>query len=137
MSIDNPYKPPESSSIQLSGRERLLRIAKAQRQVNFAALLYLLNTPVLMAINAIGNGTPWAPFLFGLIILFVFGFGAVSVYKLAAIYRGNLVAVVYALGLLVPVLGLLLLLTISGKATKELRAAGIKVGLLGANPNSF
>ena len=49
----------------------------------------------------------------------------------------NIVAIIYVLGLLVPLLGLLLLLSVSGKATKELRSAGIKVGLLGANPNAI
>ncbi len=62
--------------------------------------------------------------------------GVVSVFSLASIFRGRVVAVIYVIGQIVPLLGLLLLLSINGKATKELRAAGIRVGIMGANPDS-
>jgi asparagine N-glycosylation enzyme membrane subunit Stt3 len=139
MSIENPYKSPETvspGSDAPKDRDRLRRIARAQRQVNLAVLLYLAIIPVNLALGAVGGGAPWVSVVLGLFVLIILGLGATSVYKLASIFRGNVVAVVYVLGLLVPLLGLLLLLSISGKATKELREAGIKVGLLGADPNA-
>ena len=105
--------------------------------MNLAALLYLAIIPVNIALVAIGEGSPWASVLLGLFLLIVLGLGALSFYRLASMYRGRIVAVIYAFGLLVPIFGLLLLLSISGNATKELRMAGIKVGLLVANPNAI
>ncbi|MCA9157448.1 MAG: hypothetical protein KDA72_03930 [Planctomycetales bacterium] len=142
MSSENPYLPPASTSLGSSmpipqAKERLRRIANAQRQVNLALLLYIAIFPVSFGLGAVGGGAPWAALLLGLFALAVIILGAISVYRLAAVFRGKVVALIYVIGLLVPLLGLLLLLSISGKATKELRAAGIKVGLLGANPSDI
>jgi len=45
--------------------------------------------------------------------------------------------VLYAILMFIPCVGLLVLLSLSGKATKQLQQAGIKVGLMGADPNSI
>ncbi len=142
MSNENPYLPPASTSLGSSipipqAKERLRRIASAQRQVNLALLLYIAIFPVSFGLGVFGVGAPWAALLLGFFALAVIIMGTISVYKLAAVFRGKVVAIIYVIGLLVPLLGLLLLLSISGKATKELRAAGIKVGLLGANPSDI
>lgn len=140
MSLDNPFQSPETVSVHTASptdRDRLRRIASAQRQVNIAVLLYLSLIPVNMVLGAIGSGSMWAPVLVLVLGLVVLGLGAISVFKLASIFRGKLVAVIYVLGLIVPLLGLLLLLSISSKATKELRNAGFQVGLMGVNPNSI
>ena len=142
MSSDNPYTPPVLTSFgsempESQAKERLRRIAIAQRQVNVAVLLYLALLPLSFGLGTVAGGAPWGGLALGIYALVVVGLGIVSVYKLAAIFRGSVVAILYVIGLLVPLLGLLLLLSISGKATKELRAAGIKVGLLGANPSDI
>lgn len=140
MATHNPYAPPGVREVTLApstDRSELRKIATAQRQVNIAALLYLLLVPGNIGLSNVTDGAPWTRIVIGVMALSVFTFGAVSVYKLAAIFRGKIVAVVHAIGLLVPLLGLLLLLSNSQQATKILRENGIRVGLLGANPNSI
>jgi len=45
--------------------------------------------------------------------------------------------VLYAILMIIPCVSLIMLLVLSGKATTRLSQAGIKVGLLGADPNSI
>ncbi len=142
MSLENPYQPPETNSSiteepENQDQNRLQKIASAQRQVNYAVLLYLGFMPLNIVLSDLAAQFPLAVIILPVSILIVFLFGIISVYRLAAIFRGPIVAVFYVLGFLVPLLGLLLLVSISGKATKELRKNGIKVGLLGANPNTI
>ena len=40
-------------------------------------------------------------------------------------------------GLFLPFMGLLILLSIHDKAMKAMKAAGVKVGFMGADPNSI
>ncbi len=140
MSIDNPFQSPQVVSVQAEAandRDRLRRIALAQRQVNIAVLLYLSLIPVNLVLGAVGQGANWASLVVLVLGLIVLGLGAVSVYKLASIFRGKIVAVIYVLAMLLPLIGLLMLLSISRKATKELRAAGYKVGLLGVDASTI
>jgi hypothetical protein len=44
---------------------------------------------------------------------------------------------VFILGLFVPILGLLVLLLMHDRAMKAMKAAGIKVGFMGTDPNSI
>lgn len=134
MSSENPYEAPTMDAVatqNTANREHLIRVARAQRLVMLAILAYL----GLIPLNLVSLRVP----AIGLIVIpaavCVLVFGAITVYRLAALFRGNAVAVVYVLGLLVPLLGLLLLLSVSQKATALLKANGIKVGLLGANPD--
>jgi hypothetical protein len=45
--------------------------------------------------------------------------------------------VLYAILMFVPCVSLIVLLMLNGKATAQLKQAGIKVGLMGADPNSI
>ncbi len=62
-------------------------------------------------------------------------FMIISVIKLTKAL--NLSAVIYAILMFVPCVSLIVLLILNGKATERLKQAGIKVGLLGADPNSI
>jgi len=139
MSTENPYAAPTTATTLAPdvGRDRLRKIATAQRQTNLAVLFYLCLIPLNIALSTVANGAPWAAIILGVAALAVLVFGAVSVYSLASQFRGKIVAVVYVLGLLVPLLGLILLISISSKATTILKDNGIKVGLLGANPSTI
>lgn len=150
MSRENPYQPPETiSSINKDykgeGLDRLRQIASAQRHVNIVVLLYLSLLPFNVVLSSMRELGELAPFgvlaslsvVLLLLALSVLVLGVISVYRLAVIFKGPSMAVLYVLGFMVPLLGLLLLFSISGKATKELRENGIKVGLLGANPNTI
>ena len=92
--------------------------------------------PANLVLPVVSGGAEWARVILVLIGLCVFGFGAISVCRLAALFHGKVIAVIYALALLVPLLGLIMLVTISQKATSILKQNGVKVGLLGAKPNS-
>ena len=140
MNPDNPYKTPECPSdvlVTSETREKLRRIARSQHHVNLAVLLYLAVIPIMMAVNAIFTDPAWISSLLGLYILGVIFFGAFATYRLTSLIKGHFIAVLYMIGLLIPLLGLLLLLSINGEATKIFKKAGIKVGLLGADVKSI
>ena len=145
MSHDNPYDPPAAAFQSHNAdedRDRLRRIASAQRQVNVAVLLYLAMISLSIVITSVGDraAPPVAipvAILFLIYSLIVLIWGAISVYRLASIFRGPFIAVIHVLGLLVPLLGLVLLYVNSRKATKALRKSGVTVGLLGANPSAI
>ena len=81
------------------------------------------------------KGNPLAG-LFGLGLLVVVVFVLIAVYKLAVAL--NLSApVLYVIGGFLPCVSLIVLLYLITSANKVLQAAGIKVGLLGADPNSI
>jgi hypothetical protein len=138
MSTQNPYEIPEvRSNVSASeDRERLRRIAAGQRSTNLAALSYICLLPANFLIRAVADSIPGPEVIFAVLVISVLVYGAVSVYGLASEFRGKVIAVIYVIGLLVPFLGLLLLMSLSGKATKILRENGIRVGFLGADPNS-
>ena len=72
------------------------------------------------------------------IVVVVFGlliFMVLSVIKLASALNQS--AVLYAILMFVPCVSLITLFVLSGKATARLQEAGVKVGLLGADPNSI
>jgi hypothetical protein len=144
MSRDNPYAVPgvlDPQPIVPNHRERLRAIAIAQRRVNLAVLAYLCLVGGNIAMLVLGQQFPGFALLFITLIritaIGVIIFGAITVYRLAALLRGSVVAILYVIGLLIPCVGLLLLLTLSQKATKILQSEGVRVGLLGADPSSI
>jgi hypothetical protein len=62
-------------------------------------------------------------------------FMIVSVVRLAGVL--GLSPVLYVICMFVPCLSLIVLLVLSGMATARLQQSGVKVGLLGADPNSI
>lgn len=138
MSTQNPYEVPEVRNFVSASedRERLRRIATGQRNTNLAALSYLCLLPANLLLRAVADSIPGSAVVFIILVISVIVYGAISVYGLASELRGKVVAVIYVIGLLAPILGLLLLMSLSGRATKILRENGITVGFLGADPNS-
>jgi hypothetical protein len=143
MSSQNPYDVPgtlDPQPYQQSDRERLRAIAKAHGNVNMVILVYLLLVAGNIALRILGPAIPFSG-VFGLLIgiagLGVLIFGAIAVFRLAKILHGTGLAVVFAVGMIIPCVGLILLLVLSQSATKQLQAGGIRVGLLGANPSSI
>jgi hypothetical protein len=73
-------------------------------------------------------------------IVSVIGVLAVAIFQVIYVYRlaSSLekgIPILWVLGILfLSCIGLILLLVLSSKATKQLREAGFKVGLLGGNP---
>ena len=66
------------------------------------------------------------------------GFQIFALYKLGRALQLSVIwIVVFILGLFVPILGLLLLLLMHDRAMKVMKAAGISVGFMGADPKSI
>ena len=75
----------------------------------------------------------------GLLIYFAAAaFQIFTLYKLATSLKLSVVwMVLFMVGLFVPLLGLLILFSLHDKAMKAMKAAGVKVGFMGADPNSI
>lgn len=124
----NPYATPQAQVADFKsdgkeGQETLRRIASGQKLIIYAILGQILAVGVSTTIEVPG----------GLLILAALVFSLVGVVKLAgALGASVLVRVLLALGMFLPLISLVILLSLSSRATKRLRAAGYKVGLLGA-----
>ncbi len=69
-------------------------------------------------------------------LLAIVAFQIYALYSLGTSLRMSLVWL-YCIGLFIPIVGLLILLVISGKASKVLKAAGVRIGLMGGNADDI
>lgn len=99
-------------------KAELLDVAKYQSYIQWLVLASL----VAMFI-------PYATILTGIIGLFF-------IYKLASALRSK-VAWLYIIASFMPLIGLLALLDLVQRASKVLKANGIKIGIMGAKMNDF
>jgi len=114
-------------------RQVLREVAISQKQIMYCVLGQL----EIGVLNGVANAGKMPmlslialPLAVGLLVFMI-----VSVVRLAKAL--NLSQVLYAILMFIPCVSLLVLLSLSGKATGVLRQAGIKVGLMGADPNSI
>lgn len=132
---DNPYRAPETSSPAagvLSGSHDDVRsVAKYQKGILICILVYLMTTIGQFAV----------PLEFRIVvavaILAVGLVGAVFVFLLAMKVYGTPLGIFLGVLSLLPLIGLIVLLMVNGKATRVLKQNGIKVGLLGADISSI
>jgi hypothetical protein len=113
-----------------------MRIASDQRMINLIVLIYF-GTGV--ASSAVGGNDAILPvrIVVGIVALAVIVAGAVFAVRMASALHGTGIAVLCAILLLVPCVGLLTLLVLNSQATKVLKNAGLHVGLLGADESQF
>ncbi len=132
---ENPYQAPQATSPAvgvLSGkRDDLRSVAKSQKGILVCILMYLVAVFAQFAIP------PEVRMLFLVGVLLVVLVGAVFVFMLAIKVYGTGLGIVLGFLSLVPLVGLVVLLIVNGKATGILKQNGIKVGLLGANLSSI
>jgi len=128
---DNPYQSPTTDAQivgVLSGkREDLLRVAQSQKGIIICILVQLVTFVFQFALPIeirpiLGLG------FFGVGVV-----GTVFVFMLAIRVYGTGMGIFLGILALIPCIGLIVLLTVNGKATSVLRQNGIKVGFLGAN----
>ena len=128
---DNPYAAPQADTEVvgvLSGRREDLRsVAKYQKGIMVCILIYLVAIFVQF-----GLPEEVRPILLGGVLLVGVAGAAFAVLLAMKVY-GTLSGILLGLLILIPLVGLLVLLLINGKATRILRENGIRVGLLGAN----
>lgn len=141
MNKDNPYRssvhPDAHEEIPAEQQMRLRKIASAQRHVTFAVLFYFLFIGAIIALPALAQNVPWAGMAVAILGVCLMVYGTLSVYRLTAILRGSIRAIISVVGFIIPILGLLILLSVNREATSILQRHRIKVGLLGANPSTL
>jgi hypothetical protein len=114
------YAPPPSTNLrQVASRQRAIMLC-ILGYIAAYVLMFLTPSPInlVFAVAVIGLSITAAVFVFML---------SLSVYN-------TTVGIVMGILTLIPIVGLITLLIINGKATRTLRAHGIHVGLRGANP---
>lgn len=131
----NPYQPPAPEvrvfGVNSGRREDLRSVAIFQKAINVCILIYLIAVFSQFAI-------PWElrPILLVTVAAVILT-GAVFVVLLALKVYPTAMGILLSILALVPLLGLLSLAIVNGKATQILRRNGIRVGLLGARMSQF
>lgn len=142
----NPYQPPYPGQAPYYGhgqppppheRERLKRIASDQRMINIVVLAYLGVSGMSSAAGNAGSAGGPLAVLIGLVALAVIVAGVVFAVRMASALHGTGIAILCAVLLLVPCVGLLVLLVLNSQATRELKKAGLRVGLLGVDSSQL
>lgn len=133
----NPYQPPHPGQgpyyPTYQDQARLQRIASDQRMINLIVLAYFGASVAGSTISAFPGGK----YVVGLMAIAIIGAGIVYAVRMASALHGTGVAVLCAVLLLVPCVGLLVLLVLNSQATARLKQAGLRVGLLGVDPGQF
>ncbi len=135
--MSNPYESPQfvGQAIEVgpADREYLRRVARRQQWVLYALLAQII---VYMAMFAAqGADAPAAAAVLSLLFLGIAIFSMVAVFLLARELLHIVIAVICTVLMLVPCISLLTLVIVNGRATRLLQKHGVKVGLMGANPD--
>ncbi|REK12988.1 MAG: hypothetical protein DWQ37_10195 [Planctomycetota bacterium] len=135
---DNPFQAPQTAAWQEAtssdGRlshEQLRRVASDQRGILICILIYLCSGFGQFAVP------PDMRLIPAIISLLATIAGVVYVFRLATKVYSTGTGIILGMLTFIPLIGLLVLLKVNGKATKVLREHGIEVGLLGAKASSI
>jgi len=123
----SPSVQPQIVGVKGGSREDLRSVAKYQKGIIVCILIYFIAMICQFAIPA-----ELRPII-GLGVLVVGLVGTVFVFLLAIKVYSTGVGVLLGILTLIPLIGLIVLLVVNGKATGILKQNGIKVGLLGAH----
>lgn len=144
--MSNPYQSPQYQSSQYSpmsqagmaeggNREKLRRVAKYQQWVIYAILANIgINVASVAARGQDNLGLQLG--ILG-VALVITAFVMAAIGMLANELMGIGIAIVCGLLMIVPCISLITLLVVNQKATTYLQQHGVKVGLMGANPNQI
>lgn len=148
---DNPFAAPTSDSaareaigVRSKKAADVLKVAKYQKGIMLSILIYLAGIGVVVGLVAVGTqaiqaGKVSAELVNVVIrgvqlgILVAVIFGAVCVLLMSMKVYHPVVGVFMAVLAIIPILGLLVLVSMNGRANKILKDNGLRVGLLGAN----
>ncbi|MHB1767122.1 MAG: hypothetical protein ACYCUV_04630 [Phycisphaerae bacterium] len=111
-------------------RSSLVRVAGAQRAILWLILVYFA-AMVATALSG-GAGLHALSYVVPFVYLAVIVIGLILVYRLARATESS-APWLYVVLLVIPIGGLIGLLILNGKATRILRDAGLRVGLIGVN----
>ncbi len=139
---ENPYRPAPANQSRVSAQEHLEKVrsvAKAQRMLNIAILMYLMLVVVNIATQFVAANDPdtIVPLLVLPIVLVVVGFIIFAVARMGYAMHGIGHAILYSFAMLIPCLGLILLIILNSRVTDFLTRNGVKVGLMGAEKSTI
>jgi hypothetical protein len=139
--MSNPYQSPQFAQAPVvaelspTEREKMRRVASRQQFVLYSLLANIVINIVFMAMPP-GASTPVRGML-GIIALSVVIATMIAAFLLAWELYNMVIGMICAVLMPIPCVALLTLLIINGKATKFLQQRGVKVGLMGVNPNTI
>ena len=126
-----PYPPQSLGYAPPPAGVDLRTIAVRQRVIMYCILAYLV---LIVGQFALPPELRLIPALLALAVSIT---AAVFVFMLALALYNTGTGILLGILTLIPLVGLIVLLTINGKATNVLRQHGIRVGLMGADPNQI
>jgi hypothetical protein len=137
--MSNPYQSPQPASPVAppfggDDREKMRRVARFQQWVLYALLANIVINVTAMATRGSDVVVSLAITALALMIVAAAMF---AIFKLANELYSTAVGVVCAVLMIVPCISLITLLIVNGKATTYLQQRGVKVGLMGVNPNKI
>ncbi len=119
----NPYQAPAAPVLTRQHDTALDDVVAGQKQIIYAILLYFVAAALQVVIGPIA----------ALLALACLGLSWVGLYKLSrGLGTPMWLRIVLMILMLVPLVGLLVLVSMSSRATSRLRKAGYSVGLMGA-----
>jgi hypothetical protein len=133
-----PIADLASAGSATAPRDKRRTVAKYQRWVLVSLLASIFVVILLFAqafkLFSIPDNARWLLLVvnWGLTI-----FMLISIVLLARQFYGVFATVLFAFAMFLPLISLIALLIVNGKSTKYLQQHGVKVGLLGADPNSI
>jgi hypothetical protein len=127
---------PPSQAADHERIDRIVGIARNQRMILLVLLAYLVAGWLASAAASPGANTG-AQLAFVLVALCTAIAGLVFAVRMASALHGPGTGVLYAVLLLVPLVNLITLLVLNGRATRELKAAGLNVGFLGVTSSEL
>lgn len=119
----------------VSSSRGLYEIALNQRKALICLGLLIVCNASQAVLGQAGGSAVMLALPIGLIGLVVLIFAVIAIYRLARSL--GLMAILYAILLIVPCLGLLMALVAISRATQRLKEAGIKVGLFGVSKSTL
>ncbi|HZL90249.1 MAG TPA: hypothetical protein VFB96_17930 [Pirellulaceae bacterium] len=126
--------PPPVPLATSEVRENLRRVAKYQQRV-LQALVLTLGTNIVVLASA--RADFWIRMAILAAALAVAIFAMVSIFRLASEFFGQVVGVLCAILVFIPCIALITLYIVDQQATRFLQRHGVKVGLMGADPNQI
>ena len=126
--------PPLGYAAPRMGGVPLKKIATQQRTIMFCILGEII---LMIALMSLAKTSPFVAMACALGYWAVVITAVVFIFMLSITLYNTGTGVVLGILVLIPVVGLIVLLVVNGKATKTLREHGIKVGLMGADPNTI
>lgn len=130
---------PTELSYQRYDNKGLRYIALRQRIIIVCILIHFCILTAQFLLPEIIRSAPnpqmlqlWSILILGLVVIANMIIALICVFGLAIRFYGVALGIILGIATLIPLFGIIALLIVNNKATKTLRANGVKVGIMGA-----